>query len=243
MRTNRLLFLLIVLIFGLGAVFLLPSSAQTEPVGIKLELPQYVGKWYGTDQQITERERQVLASDTEFARKVYTDGAGNEVYASIVLSGHDLDNSIHRPERCLPAQGWTIVDSRRRNITLPNGGKLEVTRLRNVQQLRLRDGKQIPIHSLDYYWFIGYRHLTASHIERTFLDIRDRILKGYNQRWAYVTVASTITNGLVQFGATEEQTDRMIQDFIVGLLPSIIDSEPGQQVARKSETPAKPSQL
>ena len=38
---------------------------------------------------------------------------GDQVLVSIVLSGHDLDNSIHRPERCLPAQGWTIVDSKR----------------------------------------------------------------------------------------------------------------------------------
>jgi hypothetical protein len=50
---------------------------------------------------------------------VYDDGIGDQVLVSIVLSGHDLDNSIHRPERCLPAQGWTIVDSTSLSLPVP----------------------------------------------------------------------------------------------------------------------------
>ncbi|HXM74228.1 MAG TPA: exosortase-associated EpsI family protein, partial [Chthoniobacterales bacterium] len=103
MTTNRLVVLLFVLLVGLSAVFFLPTSSNSQPVGIRLALPQSIDKWYGVDLPITERERQILAGDTEFARKEYTDGVGNTIYASIVLSGHDLDNSIHRPERCLPA--------------------------------------------------------------------------------------------------------------------------------------------
>ncbi len=241
MTTNRLIVLLFALVAGLSAVFLLPVSAKTEPVGIKLALPQYVDKWYGVDQPVTERERQVLAGDTEFARKRYTDGVGNSIYASIVLSGHDLDNSIHRPERCLPAQGWTIADSKNLAITVPGWGKLQVTRLHNIRQVPTRNGKTVPIYNLNYYWFVGYHHLTASHLQRTFLDIQDRILKGYNQRWAYITVASDITERLVPFGRSEKQTDVLLQDFIQRLFPQIND-EP-QAVAQKSETPAKPASL
>ena len=241
MTTNRLVVLLFALVAGLSAVFLLPISAKTEPVGIKLALPQYVDKWYGVDQPVTERERQVLAGDTEFARKLYTDGAGNSIYASIVLSGHDLDNSIHRPERCLPAQGWTIADSKNLAITVPSWGKLQVTRLHNVRQVPTRNGKTVPIYNLNYYWFVGYHHLTASHLQRTFLDIQDRILRGYNQRWAYITVASDITERLVPFGRSEKQTDALLQDFIQRLFPQINDE--AQTVAQKSETPAKPGSL
>jgi EpsI family protein len=237
MTTNRLIILWLILVVGLGAIFFLPASAKTEPVGIKLFLPDFVGKWYGVDQQITDLERQVLAGDTEFARKQYTDGAGNAVFASIVLSGHDLDNSIHRPERCLPAQGWTIADSKMLRLSLPSGDKLQVTRLHNVRQFQAQDGKMIPIYNLNYYWFVGYNHLTASHLERTFLDIQDRILKGYNQRWAYVTVASEITEGRTRFGQSENQTDAIIQDFIKRLFPQINAPVNGQPVVQKSETP------
>src|SRR5258708_25588378 len=164
MTTKRLIVLLLTLLAGFGAVFFLPASGKTEPVGIKLALPDFVGKWYGVDQPVTERERQMLAGDTEFARKVYNDGLGNAVFASIVLSGHDLDNSIHRPERCLPAQGWTIADSKTVAVPIPSGGKLQVTRLHNVRQVPTRDGKMISIYNLNYYWFVGYHHMTASHL-------------------------------------------------------------------------------
>lgn len=242
MTTNRLVALLLVLLAGFSAVFFLPVSAKTEPVGIKLALPEYVEKWYGVDQPITEQERQVLAGDTEFARKQYTDGAGNTIFASIVLSGHDLDNSIHRPERCLPAQGWTIADSKTFSVVVP-GGKLQVTRLYNVRQFPAPGGKMVPVYNLNYYWFVGYHHLTASHLQRTFLDIQDRVLKGYNQRWAYIMVASDITEGLVPFGRSEKQTDALLRDFIQRLFPQINAPNDPQAVAQKSEKPAKPASL
>ena len=243
MTTKRLTILLLTFVVGLSGVFFLPVSGKSEPVGIKLFLPEYVGKWYGVDQPVTERERQVLAADTEFARKLYTDGSGNSIFVSIVLSGHDLDNSIHRPERCLPAQGLTIADSRRLKIDIPANGKLEVTRLHNVREYPTRDGKTVPVFHLDYYWFVGYQHLTASHLARTLLDIQDRVVKGYNQRWAYVTIASQITEGLVAFGRSEQQTDAMIQDFIQRLYPQLGVPNEAEALARKSGTPAEPASL
>ena len=236
MTIKRLVVLLLIIAGGLSITFILPTVGNAEPVGIKLFLPDYVGRWYGVDQQITERERQILAGDTEFARKLYTNGSGDSVFASIVLSGHDLDNSIHRPERCLPAQGLTIADSKALQIPLASGGKLQVTRLHNVREAQTRDGKMVPVYNLNYYWFVGYHHLTASHLQRTFLDIQDRILKGYNQRWAYITVASEVTEGRIRFGRSEKDTDAMLQEFIRGLVPGIIGPDADQSVAQKSET-------
>ena len=237
MTTRRLVALLLVVAGGLSISLVMPTTGNSEPVGINLYLPEYVGSWYGMDQQITKAERNILAEDTEFARKLYTNGAGDAIFASIVLSGHDLDNSIHRPERCLPAQGLTIADSRTLQIPLAGGRKLEVTRLNNVRQAETRDGRMIALYNLNYYWFVGYHHLTASHLERTVLDIEDRILKGYNQRWAYITVASEITQGQVRFGRSEKETDAMIQDFIVKLFPQIIGPNEEPSIARRSEKP------
>ena len=170
-------------------------------------------------------------------------GAGNSIFVSIVLSGADLDNSIHRPERCLPAQGWTIADSDQLRIPLPSGKKLGVTRLHDVRQVPLQNGTAASIYNLNYYWFVGYHHLTASHLERTFFDIQDRVFKGYNQRWAYVTVAADITKGLVPFGHSEAQTDRMIQHFIGQIYPTISKAPNEQAVASKSGKQAEPAPL
>src|ERR1700716_1120929 len=129
MTTKRLLLLELVLLVLLGAVFFLPKVANSSPQGIDLSLPTYVGNWYGEDQEITKKELEVLAKDTAFARKLYVDGKGHGVFVSIVMSGQDLDNSIHRPERCLPAQGWNVVDSRRVRIPTRDGrDQLETTR-------------------------------------------------------------------------------------------------------------------
>ena len=220
MTTKRLLVLLGVLVVGMTATFLLPAAAVKQPAGIALALPDYVGSWYGTDVPVTPREREVLAADTEFARKRYTNGLGDSIYVSIVLSGHDLDNSIHRPERCLPAQGWTIDSSNR--LRIPVGERaLDVTRLHDVRPHPTTDGKTVSVYNLNYYWFVGYRRLTASHLERTFIDIRDRVARGYNQRWAYVMVGADVTEGLIRFGKNEKQTDAIIQDFIRQLYPTI----------------------
>lgn len=236
--SKRLVVLWLILGAGLSAIFLLPKVAMTQPVGIRLELPQFVGKWYGVDQKISDRELAMLAADTEFARKVYTDGAGNAIYVSIVLSGADLDNSIHRPERCLPAQGWTIADTRTQKVALESGKKLAVTRLHDVRQVPLPAGGMVSVYNLNYYWFIGFHHLTASHLERTMLDIQDRVFKGYNQRWAYITIAADITKGLMPFGKSEAETDAMLQDFIRRIFPEISKTPNDRTAASESRMPA-----
>ena len=233
MITKRLVILQILLVLGLATVFLLPKVANSMPQGIELTLPTYVGNWYGEDQKISDLELTMLAKDTSFARKLYTDGRGNQVFASIVLSGKDLDNSIHRPERCLPAQGWSIADSRVVSIPVPKVAPepLKTTRLHNYRKVPLKDGTTIPVYNLTYYWFVGWNVSTPSHMERTYIDIKDRILHGYNQRWAYITVAGTITKNIHAFGKTEAETDEMLQSFIQQLLPQI-KKPPGEVASR-----------
>jgi EpsI family protein len=220
MITNRLTILLAVLLSGLSAVFLLPKQLYYQPVGVNLALPESVGVWEGEDVKISEKEIGTLGPETQFARKSYTDGLGDELQVTIVLAGQDMNTSIHRPERCLSAQGWDLVDSQSVRMTLPSGGAMEATRLHDMQMFRSAEhASGVPIYNLDYYWFVGYSDITNSHTARYWMDIRDRVLHGYNQRWAYFTVAATVTEGLRRFGRDEKQTDALIQDFIKKLVP------------------------
>lgn len=221
MTTKRLLILQAFLLLGLSAVFALPHVSNNQPAGIEEELPDMVGEWYGKDLDVSEGERSTLGYETKFSRKIYSNGRGDELFVSIVLANRDMNTSIHRPERCLPAQGWTIAETRTVDIPLPSpaGAVLTTTRLHNMRPVRGKDGQSINIFNLNYYWFVGYRDITPSHTERNLIDIKDRLLKGYNQRWAYVTIAATITSGLSQFGRDEKQTDEMIQSFTSHLVP------------------------
>ena len=103
MITKRLTILLAVLLGGMSSIFLLPKQLGFQPVGIEMGLPKMVGGWYGRDIDVSQKERDVLGSGTDFARKIYRNGRGYEITASIVLSGQDMNTSIHRPERCMPA--------------------------------------------------------------------------------------------------------------------------------------------
>jgi EpsI family protein len=220
MTTSRLAILLAVLLAGLSGIFLLPQQLGFQPVGITLDLPKMVGGWYGTDLAVSEKERIVLGEGTEFARKSYRNGRGYEIIASIVLSGQDMNTSIHRPERCLPAQGYTVIDSRSVPLALPDRGLLRVTRLENVRSQTGGEGGPTT-YSLMYYWFAGHTETTGSHFTRTWFDVRDRLLHGYNQRWAYITVSAQLPPGAEKDPKVERVVDEWTQDFIKQLLPKI----------------------
>ena len=230
MTTNRLAILLAVLLGGLSTIFLLPAQNNfLQPVGIGLELPTTVpGGWFGYDQAISEGERSTLGLGTEFSRKAYKNGRGDIIQASVVLSGLDMNTSIHRPEWCLPAQGWTIENSSKVPIMIPDRGKLVVTRLKNMRFIPDKetgkpitdaDGNKLIVRNLDYYWFVGFDTVTESHTTRNLIDITDRLMHGYNQRWAFVTIAANITENLQSDGLDEKETDEMIVEFIQKLVP------------------------
>jgi hypothetical protein len=109
-----------------------------------------------------------------------------------------------------------------KTTTLPAvRGTLKTTRLHNMRSVRTDIGQPLTVNSLNYYWFAGHSNVTPSHFERTWIDIRDRLLKGRNQQWAYVTVMATITKDYEVFGRTEKQTDELIQNFIRELAPQL----------------------
>jgi hypothetical protein len=222
MTISRLLTLLGVLVAGLGVVIFIPRDGRIQPCRVKMELPVSLGGMTGKEGKVLDKERAILAEDTQFCRKVYEDPY-NQVLVSIVLSGNDLDSSIHRPERCLPAQGWTVLDSQPVTLDIPEapGGKLTVMRLRLMQEINVK-GQAVKVYNLNYYWFIGYNDITANHFMREYIDMKDRLVHGYNQRWAYVTVASTIMQGLEPFGKDEAQTDQMLQRMITEVFPQIV---------------------
>lgn len=236
MTTSRLAILLAVLLGGLSAIFLLPAQDKfQQPTGIDLELPKAVGgTWLGSDQAVSPKEHEALGKETEFSRKVYKNArgrlpdSGDFVQASVVLSGRDMNTSIHRPEWCLPAQGWTIENSSKTSILIPDRGKLVVTRLKNMRfipnketgkPLTDKDGNKVILRNLDYYWFVGYDTTTESHTTRNLIDITDRLRHGYNQRWAFMTVAANVTDNLQTDGLDEKETDEMIVEFIKKLVP------------------------
>lgn len=218
---KRLLIIESVLLVGFNVIFLLPHARVSSPSGIAMQLPTWVGSWLGEDAEVTAKEIGALAKDTQFVRKIYRDPQGDQIFVSIVLSGNDMASSIHRPERCLPAQGFTLRSSTKEAIPLGNGRSLDTTLLKSVRPVIDDAGKEHLMPNLNYYWFIGYNHSTPSHLQRTVWDMHDRLLFGYDQRWAYVTVTANVTEGLMMPNRSEADTAKVIQAFTAELVQKL----------------------
>ena len=185
----------------MSLIFVLPEFRQTDSA-LKMSIPTYMGSWQTESYPPSKAELDTLAADTEFSkakcglRRVeemsYITGAAPIDIAdlSIVLSGHDLANSIHRPERCMQAQGHRDLVTQPSEITLDDGRTVPLMRIisKRDQRIRTSDGeKVITVDYLTYYFFIGHDRVTANHMQRTLMDITDRVAKGEAQRWAYIS--------------------------------------------------------
>ena len=236
------------------------------------ELPNLIGYWSGgRERKPTDKELKILAEDTVFHKKSYLRANSSvtprsvksdatdmerlaavtpyeEVEVSIVTSNSDMGNSIHRPERCLTAQGFN-VEREKKFIVKVRGKDLPVKKLSTVQHIKDEaSGNVQHLRNVTYYWFVGHDTLTNDHYARTWQDMKDRLLRGFDQQWAYATVGmmlaphAAINEELAKDPDTRGQAvltraidddaldaeglteaDRIVQEFISDLSKEIID--------------------
>lgn len=217
----------------IGGIFLciplLPEGSQMNPAAMTEVLPlnYELEGWYGERRQESERERAWLAKDTRFSKADYTlrrqsifDKVLPPVHVSLVFSGSDINNSIHRPERCLPSQGHINLKSSTQSFRLDDGREITLTRLGSeLPHADLPDKKLNFIH---YYIFVGSDAITHTHIQRTLLDMRDRILMGKTQKWAYFQAGTYWSPHL---DVSEQEADAVLSKLMCQLLPRIIKWE------------------
>ena len=264
---RRLIILQIILLAGLGSIWLLPTTPELQEAALNPHLPRRatLSGWESRGELNTtgsEEEKARLSSDTEYFRRDYRrelsfydqpTGANNpvlvdELNTGIVLSGKNLSGSIHALERCLGAQGFNIPSASTMRIKLRSGHSLPVRRL----VCERPDKKSGTVQrSIAYYWFVGHDSVTSNHIQRGLKDFYDRIVHGYDQRWAYITVTAYLDQGyiyerpkagetlkegeepakvrdassgrpLARRNLTEDQADKMVDEFISDIGPDII---------------------
>ena len=128
-------------------------------------------------------ERAYLPADTAFLKGNYYDAFGNRFQVSVVVNGASR-RSIHRPELCLPAQGFSI--ERVRNGAMPDGrGRTLAVKMVDLRR-SLAGQQQEAIGQI--YFFVSARHQTASHAVRLLISIRDRAVFSRVTRWALVAI-------------------------------------------------------
>jgi len=245
---KRTWILTLLITVGFFSALAIPRSGETTLSWLKSKLPESLDNRIGERLKVSEKELEILAKDTTFERQLYRDQTYRDgkldpdLHVSIVFSGKDINNSIHRPEVCLVAQGWNIVSSKSVSIAvdLPTGKYVNFTELVSKRP-RVKivkddlgneiDRETITDVSVQYYTFVGSQKIVAGHYERTWEDIRTRVMKGHDQQWAYMTVSASVMSAYVDQGynignlnsLNVNETKEMLKSFIANTLPSMLE--------------------
>jgi len=236
-RASLVVFALAVL--TVGACWLIPPATAGDDTGVVMDLPDEVGPLIGFSEKVSQAELSILPPDTTFARKNYgLPGSDriDRVLCSIVLSGAEK-RSIHRPERCLPGQGWSVLNSKVEDVPLASGQPLAVTSLLLSRPVPPGAGHPSTLQSYYLYWYVGRNVSTPFSFERVLLTNWDLIVHRANQRWAYVIVSGYITEGFETQGRSPEQTLALLKAFIHDSVPTFMKSQMPGGASQTSLTP------
>lgn len=219
----------VVLAGMLATIHLLPAAGDMADSAVNMELPIEAGTWTLRSTPVSEDELKILAEDTKFSKAICFRAREGEfdlasgmaipdrIDLSVVLSGHDLNNSIHRPERCMPSQGHVIGSSTNVDIELPNGRQFSARRLLSVQSQPTNQARTefVSFNCVTYYFFVGHDMITQDHLKRTLLDVKDRLLYGMDQRWAYVSASMWYGKiPWIEDEVTIDEADTKLKQFI-----------------------------
>ena len=158
-----------------------PSIEAVMKMASPFRCPSCGGRLY----PLSLGEKDLLPADTILLKRDYQDGIHGALHVSVVISGASRD-SIHKPENCLPAQGFRIesVDT----VRVPMSGRLplEVKRMLVAKP----EANGVEVQSGVIYWFVGGAHETPWHLPRMFWTTWERARYNRAVRWVYISVGS-----------------------------------------------------
>ena len=162
---------------------------------------------------VTKLELDWLPSDTTYGRRRYSFPDKTWIESSVVLMGQDR-TSIHKPEYCLPGQGFTI--DLREVVTIPiqqpHIYDLQVMKLTTSKTALDRNGREVPVRGVYIYWFVADGKLATHHLDRMWMMTKGLLSEGVLQRWAYVTYFAICNPG--DEDATFDKMARFIAESV-----------------------------
>lgn len=152
------------------------------------DFPAHVLDFNSTNVPEAEVVLGYLPKDTSFAQRRYFAPDGAWANANLILMGADR-TSIHRPDYCLPGQGWQIRDQQ--TVTLDIGGahpyQLPVEKWTISNVYAAPDGTKHPVSGLYVFWFVTAGQTTGSFPTMLKSMLFHQLRTGELQRWAYVS--------------------------------------------------------
>jgi len=170
--------------------------AETIPgsVMMKINLPERVLDFTSTNVPESETELGYFPSDTSYVRRCYTNDL--PISATVILMGADR-TSIHKPEYCLPGQGWTINEKAVVNIPVAGWQNYQMPVAKWIvgNSYPSPDGQRQPVSGLYVFWFVADGEQTPDNNQRMWWLGRDLLRTGVLQRWAYISYFTVCAPG------------------------------------------------
>ncbi len=157
----------------------------------------------GVLRRVSRAENDILPADTFSRRAIYTMDDGTEFNVALVIAGRNR-MSIHRPELCLPSQGFVMSERHVAEI-LP---EFPMACFALTQQGR-------TIKSGFAYVFLNAKGATVSNLHRVLGDCWERSIHNRIQRWAMVTITSP------HYDFTTEEGQAALRRFMEQWYPTL----------------------
>ena len=157
-------------------------------VAMHIALPENTPGFTSSNLPTSQVVLDYLPKDTSFAQRVYSAPDGLWVMANLILMGADR-TSIHRPDYCLPGQGWQIGE--KTDVTIPVAGTppydLPVKKWIVHNTDTTPDGRRFPVSGVYVFWFVTENNLTADFPAMLRSMTYHLLGHGVLERWAYVS--------------------------------------------------------
>lgn len=162
--------------------------------------------------KISLGEKTVLPEDTVIEKRVFTDVSTLDTHIVTFVKSGRSKGSIHRPELCLPAQGFSMLS--------PHNSRQGEIPWHILETLK----PGLPSSRLSYTFFNQKGFVTSSHYERILYDMWDRTVNNTMDRWVMITVVSKPASypGIQTSSKTlDVQTEKFLKLLAEKLLPEI----------------------
>ena len=154
-----------------------PEPVLTDAPEIVLtEIPGYDSQ----ELEPSEPELQTLPADTIIVKRAYWNARAHFTVSCVI--GGRSKGSLHRPELCLPSQGFQMVRPRTLSVGDRSWRMMDIERGYGLAQ------------GFAYTFFNQDGYGTSSHTSRILRDTLDRSLKNRYDRWVMVTVGASTAN-------------------------------------------------
>ena len=202
-----------------------PEDIQHSAFGIQHSCPECGAPLAG----ISLGEITLLPDSTPIFRRVYRRAGHPDIMATVVFSGIER-RSIHRPQRCLVAQGNRILDE----YTRPTRDSLadpDATAPLRVLEIAHPDLDPVTGRAVSQslgvyaYWLFNPERETVHHLSRFARMMFDNCFRAYRPRWGYASIS--LSRDPARPDAWQEELDEFLPRFhpIIGDVRAKLDAD------------------